>query len=470
MKKKLLSKKKFHLNDLQWFSKQSGDYNPIHINKEISRRYISGGIIVPGMYILLWSLNNIVKIYQKNLKFLNAKFHHFAALNSALELYYVLDGKTCILYVKSHQKSIATFRIVFFDSIIINHSENKNPPKSVIKNYSFTDLKGLLGNFKTYLSKDSINQFNSLKVYKMENIIASLMSFSRLVGMKAPGLNSLFIGIELNFNNSYKSKLINWSVSRHKNINSLIFIDIKGNGCKGYISTMYRPEPVNQMAIKDIYNSFKNKYFGKQVALVIGGSRGLGEYTAKLLGVNGSEVIITYNKGLKDALRVKKEIEVYNSKAHCIKMDILDPKEAIKKISLLKLSITHIYYFASPKIQDSRQKELDNDLLNKYNLMYVESFQNIIEVIFDTLSIDFKVFYPSSVFITNKSLLFKEYIKSKLYAEKTIKKLIIKYKKDFIYNVRLPRLRTDQNPNLTSEEQNLNIKIFVKELLKFSKP
>ena len=45
---------------------------------------------------------------------------------------------------------------------------------------------------------------------------------------------------------------------------SLIFIDVKGNGCKGHISTMYRPEPVNQMAIKEIYTK-QNKDFAFQI-------------------------------------------------------------------------------------------------------------------------------------------------------------------------------------------------------------
>ena len=468
MTKKILAKKIFQLNDLKWFAEQSGDYNPIHINESLSRRYISGGIIVPGMYILLWSLNKIVEKYNKNLKYINAKFHHFAILESNLELYYELDNNTCVLSVKSGLKSIATFSIIFSDSIIINKSEKKKPPNSVIKNYSFKELRGLSGNFKTYLSNDCMNKYSALKINKMENIIAILMSFSRLVGMKVPGLNSLFIGLEINLDNSYKNKTIKWNISRHTNINSLIFIDVKGNGCKGHISTMYRPEPVNQMAIKEIYTKYKNKYFSKQVALIIGGSRGLGEHTAKLLGANGSEVIITYNKGIKDALRVKKEIENYNSKVHCIKMNILEPSAALKKINLLKLNITHVYYFASPKIHESRQKVIDDDLLNSYNLVYVKSFEKIIEEMFSIFAFDFKVFYPSSVFINHNSKLYKEYTKAKLYAEKTIKKLLIKYKKNFIYDVRLPRLRTDQNPNLSNEEQNLNIEIFVKELLRFS--
>ena len=73
MTKKILAKKIFQLNDLKWFAEQSGDYNPIHINESLSRRYISGGIIVPGMYILLWSLNKIVEKYNKNLKYITTK-------------------------------------------------------------------------------------------------------------------------------------------------------------------------------------------------------------------------------------------------------------------------------------------------------------------------------------------------------------------------------------------------------------
>ena len=468
MIKKFLSKRSFNINDLKWFSEQSGDYNPIHLDEEVARRYLSGGIIVPGMYILLWALNEITEKLKRNVEYINAKFHHFARINQLLVINYEIDNSNGILYIKSGMRSIATFRIIFSDSIIINQSEKSLPPKSNIKNYSFNEIKSLSGNFKTYFSEGIFNQFNSLKLNKMGNVVSVLMAFSRLIGMHVPGLNSLFIGVEINFKNSFKNKDLKWVVTRHTNIHSLISINIEGNGCKGSISTMYRPKPVKQLAIEDIYNKYKNNNFSKQVALIIGGSRGLGEYTAKLLGSNGSEVIITYNKGIKDALRVKNEIQKYNSKVHCINMNIIKPSAAIKNLNLLKLNITHVYYFASSKIIESRQKKIDYDLLNQYNLMYVESFQNFIEEMLDNFDYDFNVFYPSTIFIDQNPLLYKEYIKSKLCAEKVIEQLILKYKKRFIFDVRLPRLLTDQNPNLSKEENDLNIKIFVKELLKFS--
>ena len=56
----------FTFSDLQWFSKKSGDYNPIHINKVKARRLISGEVVVPGMYLLLRALNLTSDLSKKN--------------------------------------------------------------------------------------------------------------------------------------------------------------------------------------------------------------------------------------------------------------------------------------------------------------------------------------------------------------------------------------------------------------------
>src|SRR6266567_5212419 len=71
-----------------------------------------------------------------------------------------------------------------------------------------------------------------------------------------------------------------------------------------------------------------NKLEGK-IALITGGSRGIGAAIAKRLAADGANVAITYTKGTEAAAAVVKEIERAGRKAIAIQADAVDA-EAVK--------------------------------------------------------------------------------------------------------------------------------------------
>ncbi|MEH2411997.1 SDR family NAD(P)-dependent oxidoreductase [Nostoc sp.] len=71
-----------------------------------------------------------------------------------------------------------------------------------------------------------------------------------------------------------------------------------------------------------------------KVALVTGGSRGIGAAIAKRLAADGASVAITYTKGVDAAASVVKEIESAGGKAIAIQSDVVDVdavKAAVEK-------------------------------------------------------------------------------------------------------------------------------------------
>ena len=62
-------KRKFNLNDQSAFAEISGDYNPVHLDNLIARRSIFGEIIVHGMHLVLWAINE--QLIENNYKYLS---------------------------------------------------------------------------------------------------------------------------------------------------------------------------------------------------------------------------------------------------------------------------------------------------------------------------------------------------------------------------------------------------------------
>src|ERR1700683_419827 len=69
-----------------------------------------------------------------------------------------------------------------------------------------------------------------------------------------------------------------------------------------------------------------------KIALVTGGSRGIGAGIARRLAADGASVAITYTKGVQAAAAIVKEIERAGGKAVAIQADAVDAKAVIAAV------------------------------------------------------------------------------------------------------------------------------------------
>ncbi|MGA2099075.1 MAG: 3-oxoacyl-ACP reductase family protein [Candidatus Acidiferrum sp.] len=104
----------------------------------------------------------------------------------------------------------------------------------------------------------------------------------------------------------------------------------------------------------------------KKVALVTGGSRGIGAAIAKRLAADGASVAITYTKGADAAAAVVKEIERAGGKAIAIQADAADPKAAsaavdktVASLGRLDVLVNNAGTAFPKKFEEATPEELD---------------------------------------------------------------------------------------------------------------
>ena len=114
---------------------------------------------------------------------------------------------------------------------------------------------------------------------------------------------------------------------------------------EGAIRAFLRPTPRKQKSFADIRRIITAGEFGDQHAFIVGGSRGLGEVTAKMLAAGGARVVLTYFRGSEDAQDVANEIASAGGLAGAMQFNSLAARETLVDEEMMG-ELTHLYYLA----------------------------------------------------------------------------------------------------------------------------
>jgi hypothetical protein len=448
--------KTFDLEDQNWFAELSGDYNPIHINENDSRKLHSGGILVHGIHTVIWALDSFFRENERNgLSSVKTKFFKPIYLGQKLSIISEsIDIKKNV--IKVYDKELLVSIIV--ESSDVKFGDNIDDSKykfNIPKEFKYSDKHNVL---PISLSEEMISsKYPFISQGVGLEIVSNLVGLSRLVGMECPGLNSLFAGFNITFNNTdvTETNKIIWSVSKFGGNHAPIDITVRSSIMKGFVQAFIRPTPIIQLPFLEVLKFTKNIInLSNTYSIVIGGSRGLGEVTSKIITSYGGNVIITYNKGKSEAIKICDDINSNspNILAVPLYLDMENPKHLFDYVSTNGIKLDAIYYFATPKIKGFNSVELDEDLLNLYNLFYTVYFSRLLKLFNNDSDNKIKVFYPSTIFIDQQNDNLMEYILSKKNAE-----IYIGYQKRKLKNIdilvsRLGRLNTDQNNSVFSVE------------------
>jgi acyl dehydratase len=448
----------------QEFAALSGDYNPLHVDKIYSRRLQFGQPVIHGIHHLLRTWNEAYSYlpFSPNIQLteLIATFSNPVSVNQTIDYSYQTtpDQLSTFLTAYNNKRQIIlslTLRFSPLSNAVVNNPIlMAQPPVEKPINQTFPpehNTGTCQLSFDTTLAK---KLFPKLSKYFPPHQLAQILACTRVVGMKCPGLNSIFSKISLDFNSdiSVTDKDLLYYSEVHKDARfGILKLGVEAHGMKGSLDTFFRSPPVIQPGYSEVRAKVAENVFSAQRALVIGGSRGVGEITAKILAAGGADVIITYNKGLAEAEKVADEISRYNAHCRIVKLDVVKLNEQSLTLFKGKLLPSHIYYFASPHITPNRINIWDNELFTGFCRFYLDAFTGIVKCYTEEakkLSAPITFFYPSTIFIDQPEKGFSEYAVSKGAGETLCKQLAAEYRGFRFITPRLPRMQTDQTSSI----------------------
>ena len=445
-----ISRRVFTRGDLEWFAEQSGDWNPIHVDPVAARRSLTGDVVVHGMLTLLWALECYCANSGKVPKKITVSFQRPISCGEAIDLFVEQISNTEDCLQIFNRKEVVTIIRTEGSCLMPNQGipASEVLPRTEPSYLRFADIKDLSGVLELQAVSGHVkSQFPKLVEVIGLLPVAAIMASSRIVGMKCPGLLSLYSGAMFELVPDDESTGLNWKVVRHTLAQAPVRLSINGAGITGVLDAFVRPDPVLQPAISKIASQIEPGLCRGQVAWVIGGGRGLGEVVSKIVATGNGHVVLTYNQGEHDAVRVAEEITSWGGSCEIFHMDVHDNTTVMRMIQSVRAP-THLYFFASRKIVHSRNDFFDQALFGEFIETYVNSFARIIMAVSEITSYPLKIFYPSTVFIDELPKEFPEYVSAKSAGEVLCNYLSSQLTNFDIVVKRLPRLRTDQTNTL----------------------
>ena len=377
------------------FSKLSGDFNPIHLDSNYAYKSMFGEQIVYGSLQILKCLNLFAKQVKKSIfiKKLKVLFKTALYLNKQYLIRGEFDDNKAIIQLYQNEVLVCKIALDYESNKVSDKPYNtdiyiKDVPNQQESNQLIVDNL----DFNYAACKDI---FPETFIFINKSCIGSILMSTRVIGMKCPGLNSIFNSLELTFTQQSQDNSTTCFCDCSINQFNSCTIKINSKHCFGILRAFVRPKPIIQNSIRllkknnYILNNLKNKK-----VLVIGGSNGIGSQCCKILSLSGAQVLFTYYRDKDAAKKLKDEIDSEcQQKINYHQFDILNYSvDTINKLKLFSAEV--LIYFATPKINDKHSKQLSANIFKEFTNCYIFQFDKLInEIGIRNLKV---IFSPSS--------------------------------------------------------------------------
>jgi hypothetical protein len=428
------------------------------LNALYARRTQLGTCAVHGVHLVLWCLDQLADgVLGKAATGLRVRFLAPVAVGTSCEIRHIKKSGSLVRFEVWSEGVIATFAELCFDNDFDGakepsptqpRSEKVDAPVSInLRSPRLVELDNSAahsGRFVAPVAAEmAADMFPRVCASIGPHRVAGLASLSYLVGMVCPGLHSIFGSLDVQFLDGPCDTILYDAVAVDTRFRRVVE-RISCGSLAGTVEAYFRVPPIEQPRIADLGKLVANSEFAHVKALVVGGSRGLGALTAKILMAGGAEVVVTYATGQAEAEALVTEAKENGRSLSVVHLDVIEPVE--QQLATIRIRPTALYYFATPRIMRGASTGVDSVKFEKFNEFYCVGFCRVVGCFADSLQ---NIFYPSSIFLDKVPPDMKEYCMSKAAGEVLCDALARANQKLSVCKPRLPRMLTDQTAGVT---------------------
>lgn len=456
----MTAQRTFRWSDQQAFAALSGDANPIHVDALAARRLMFGHAVVHGLHGLLWALDQwcVGHGRRARLSQLRADFQRPIGVDDVVRLEQEsASAESAELRLHANGRMATRIRLSWgADESGAEPAPAAAPPgaERACLEWQESELPGRVGRLPLYLDPSlAATLFPHALNQLPTDQLASLLATTRLVGMECPGRHSIFSQLAVGFRvprspETPAPAALAYRVDSVDERFHLANIGVESPSLAGSIRAFLRPAPRAQLDCESARAMVRPKEFCGRSVWIVGGSRGLGEVSAKLLAAGGAAVTIIYRRGRADAAGVVDEIRRAGGQAEMRELDVLDLPAALLAADE---GPTELHYFATPHIAAGERGGFSPERFHRYADYYVTAFIRLVQAL--TPFGLTRVLYPSSVFVDDPPDTLLEYAAAKAAGETACAWLEKGARGLRIARPRLPRMATDQTASIAVAQQ-----------------
>lgn len=441
----------FNWQDQQRFAAVSGDWNPLHVDPFAARRSQAGAAVVHGIHAALWALEELLAgdRPRDRIAMIDLRFQRFIYVGATVVAQIVRDTESGVRIALIADGVAATVCDLRFGE---RRPALDRPQLDTLASVGLQpielrleDLPGRKGEIP--LSVDGIiTLFPRACAALGVGRVAGIAGMSMLVGMVCPGMHSLFGAATLELREPPDgASSLTFHVERVDPRFQSAEIGVSTSGLTGTLTAFVRPRPVEQRALREIARFVDPAEFAEVRALVVGGSRGLGAATAKILAAGGARVVLTYVAGELEARALAAEIGAAACRA--IRYDAREAPDL--QLAALDSPVDQLYYFASPHIFRQHSSWFDRERFDEFCTLYVDGFELLCRALRGRAPGKLAAFYPSSTAVGERPRDMTEYAMAKAAGE-VLCADIDRFAGIRVLVERLPRTLTDQTATLAA--------------------